>query len=184
MGSEIYLFGGCKMMGKCFDDFRVMNVTDACPNNCTGRGTCRNNRCNCNDGFSGKINAYIMGEINLTYFVVVCLVTIYQVSNVSWRWNASIIAPIVEYVDPMAIACAIMVLLVESAKCTYLVLRIAHLLKTATVSRMDSAIAWKGTLGLLARWERRDWYQSMWSVWMNAVIKENAIKIQGYAYAK
>lgn len=70
MGSEIYLFGGCKMMGKCFDDFRVMNVTDACPNNCTGRGTCRNNRCNCNDGFSGKINAYIMGEIILAYFLL------------------------------------------------------------------------------------------------------------------
>lgn len=65
------------MMGKCYDDFRVMNVTDACPNNCTGRGTCRNNRCNCNDGFSGRIIDF-MREFYSRYSNIICWKKIFR----------------------------------------------------------------------------------------------------------
>lgn len=51
MGEQLYMFGGCELMRRCFDDLRVMNVTDACARNCNGRGVCRNNRCVCERGF-------------------------------------------------------------------------------------------------------------------------------------
>ncbi|KAL4499312.1 hypothetical protein ABPG72_006898 [Tetrahymena utriculariae] len=54
MGTNLYLFGGCQMMEKCYNDFLVMNITDICPKNCSGRGVCRNSRCQCYEGFFGE----------------------------------------------------------------------------------------------------------------------------------
>lgn len=45
MGADLYVFGGCKMMRKCYNDFLVMNISDVCPKKCHNKGICRNNRC-------------------------------------------------------------------------------------------------------------------------------------------
>jgi hypothetical protein len=40
-------------MEKCNGDLFVMNLTEYCFNNCSGKGVCRNERCICDKGFIG-----------------------------------------------------------------------------------------------------------------------------------
>ncbi|EGR32384.1 kelch motif family protein, putative [Ichthyophthirius multifiliis] len=54
MGADLYVFGGCKMMRKCYNDFLVMNISDVCPKKCHNKGICRNNRCQCEEGYFGE----------------------------------------------------------------------------------------------------------------------------------
>ena len=41
VGDLVYVFGGCNFK-QCFNDLIVYNVTNFCPNNCSGNGICRN----------------------------------------------------------------------------------------------------------------------------------------------
>ena len=40
-------------MNNCTNNLMLMNVTESC--DCKGNGTCRNDRCICDEGFFGNI---------------------------------------------------------------------------------------------------------------------------------
>ena len=50
----LVIFGGAKNDKEIFDDMFAMNITEACPNECSGNGKCNDNvGCVCNEGFYG-----------------------------------------------------------------------------------------------------------------------------------
>lgn len=53
LGSVIYMFGGCYMEKECYNDIRHINTGIICPKNCNRNGTCRNDVCMCNAGYTG-----------------------------------------------------------------------------------------------------------------------------------
>jgi hypothetical protein len=53
LGSVIYMFGGCYMEKECYNDITHINTGIICPRNCNRNGTCRNDVCMCNPGYTG-----------------------------------------------------------------------------------------------------------------------------------
>jgi len=45
-------FGGCEMQKKCFSDINILNIENACPDDCSGNGFCKSKSgCQCNNDF-------------------------------------------------------------------------------------------------------------------------------------
>lgn len=53
-GALLYIFGGAQFTNEAFNDLFVLDTKEPCPSNCSARGICRNDRCNCQRGFYGK----------------------------------------------------------------------------------------------------------------------------------
>lgn len=48
----IITFGGCEMNKKCYNDINVLNIIEACPNDCSANGNCKSKiGCECNNDF-------------------------------------------------------------------------------------------------------------------------------------